>query len=72
MNLSDRTILVTGGTGGIGLGIAEAFYRLNVRVIVCGRNREKLSTVENNLPGITALPCDVCDARQREALADEK
>jgi len=71
MKLSNRTVLVTGGTGGIGLGIAEAFLRSKSRVIVCGRDREKLSMVERKFPEITALPCDVGDARQRENLAGE-
>jgi uncharacterized oxidoreductase len=71
MKLADRTVLVTGGTGGIGLGIAEAFHQANSRVIVCGRDREKLSAVEKKLPGVTALRCDVGDARQREDLAGE-
>ena len=71
MKLSNRTVLVTGGTGGIGLGIAEAFHRSKSRVIVCGRNREKLSTVKEKFPDITALPCDVGDARQRKKLAAE-
>jgi len=62
---------VTGGTGGIGLGIAEAFHRSKSRVIVCGRDREKLSTVEKQFPEITALPCDVGDVRQRKDLAAE-
>jgi len=71
MKLSNRTVLVTGGTGGIGLGIAEAFHRSGSRVIVCGRDRKKLSTVGKKFPGITALPCDVGDVRQRENLAAE-
>jgi uncharacterized oxidoreductase len=71
MKLSNRTVLVTGGTGGIGLGIAKAFHRSKSRVIVCGRDREKLSTVEKQLPEITALPCDVGDVRQRKDLAAE-
>jgi uncharacterized oxidoreductase len=71
MELSDRTVLVTGGTSGIGLGIAGAFHRSRSRVIVCGRNRENLSAVERAFPGITALPCDVGDARQRRELAAE-
>ena len=71
MKLSNRTVLLTGGTGGIGLGIAEAFHRSGSRVIVCGRDRKKLPTVEKKFPGITALPCDVGDVRQRENLAAE-
>ena len=71
MKLSNRTVLVTGGTSGIGLGIAEAFQRSKSRVIVCGRNREKLSMVKEKFPDITALPCDVGDARQRKKLAAE-
>ena len=71
MKLSNRTVLVTGGTGGIGLGIAEAFYRSKSRVIVCGRDSGKLSAVKKKLPEITALPCDIGDAGQRENLAGE-
>jgi len=71
MKILNRTVLVTGGTGGIGLGIAEAFHRSKSTVIVCGRNREKLSTVEKKFPEIITLSCDVGDARQRENLAAE-
>jgi uncharacterized oxidoreductase len=71
MKLSNRTVLVTGGTSGIGLGIAEAFQRAKSRVIVCGRNREKLATVKEKFPDITVLPCDAGDAQQREKLASE-
>ena len=71
MELSGRTVLVTGGTGGIGLGIAEAFERSKSKVIVCGRNREKLAKVEERFPDISALSCDVGDAQQRKQLAEE-
>lgn len=71
MRLSNRTVLATGGTSGIGLGIAEASRRSKNRVIVCGRNREKLSRVTERFPDITALPCDVGDAQQRKKLAAE-
>ena len=71
MELSNRTVLVTGGTGGIGLGIAEAFHRSKSRVIVCGRDKEKLATVRERFPDITVLPCDVGKAQDRKRLAAE-
>jgi uncharacterized oxidoreductase len=71
MRLTNRTVLVTGGTGGIGLGIAKAFHHAKSRVIVCGRDPEKLAKVKKDFPEIETVLSDVGDARQREALAGE-
>jgi uncharacterized oxidoreductase len=69
MKLANRTVLITGGSSGIGLGIAEAFYRSKSKVIVCGRNKKKLASIEKKYPEITVLPCDLGDARQRKDIA---
>ena len=71
MKLSNRTILITGGTSGIGLGLAEAFLKSKSKVIVCGRNKEKLSKIQERFPEFMVLPCDIGDAAQREKLAAE-
>jgi uncharacterized oxidoreductase len=71
MDPSNRTVLVTGGSSGIGLGIAEAFLQAKSRVIICGRDVERLRVVEKRHPEITTLPCDAGDAPQRQALARE-
>jgi uncharacterized oxidoreductase len=71
MNLSNRTVLVTGGTSGIGLGIAEAFMQAKSKVIICGRNREKILAVKEKFPDFTVIPCDVGDTRQRKELVEE-
>ena len=36
--LSGRRVIVTGGTRGIGAGLARGFLRSGARVLVCGRN----------------------------------
>jgi 2-deoxy-D-gluconate 3-dehydrogenase len=41
IDLSDKVALVTGGNGGIGLGIATALANAGARVIITGRNNEK-------------------------------
>jgi uncharacterized oxidoreductase len=69
MQLSNRTVLVTGGTSGIGLGMAEAFLKAGSGVIVCGRDKEKLAWVKEKFPEITAMACDVSSAAQRKKLA---
>ncbi len=71
MELTNRTILITGGTGGIGLGLAEAFLKLKNRVIVCGRSQEKIEILKKKFPGIVALQYDVADTGQRQKLAGE-
>ncbi|HXY74008.1 MAG TPA: SDR family NAD(P)-dependent oxidoreductase [Dehalococcoidales bacterium] len=71
MELSKRTVLITGGTSGIGLGMAEAFKAANSHVIVCGRNNKKLRAIKEKFPEITAIPCDVGVAEQRKKLVAE-
>ena len=69
MNLSNRTVLITGGSSGIGLGLAEAFHSHGSTVILCGRNEEALAAAAEKLPGVVTVTCDVADAKQREDLA---
>jgi NAD(P)-dependent dehydrogenase (short-subunit alcohol dehydrogenase family) len=45
----DQLAFFTGGTSGIGLGIAERFARLGARVVVAGRNQEKASQAADRL-----------------------
>jgi uncharacterized oxidoreductase len=71
MKLINRTVLITGGSSGIGLGLAEAFLKNDCRVIICGRNEEKLNGVRSRHPEIVAWRCDVSDGLQRRQLAEK-
>jgi len=69
MHLNGNTVLITGGTSGIGLAFAQKFLESGSKVIITGRRKERLQNIENDLPGIITVQSDVADDRQRENLA---
>ncbi len=70
-DLSGRVALVTGGNGGIGLGMAEALAGAGADVCIWGRNPDKNAAAEVRLKAtgrrVLALVCDVSD----EAAVDD-
>ncbi|MEX8547543.1 MAG: SDR family oxidoreductase [Mucilaginibacter sp.] len=69
MQLSNNTILITGGTSGIGLAFAEEFMAAGSKVIICGRREERLKALSEKYPGLIIKKCDVSSALEREELA---
>ncbi|CAO3941910.1 SDR family oxidoreductase [Achromobacter mucicolens] len=69
MNMTGNTIFITGGTSGIGRGIAEAFLRLGNQVIISGRRKALLDEVTRANPGMQGIELDVQDPTQIKAVA---
>jgi uncharacterized oxidoreductase len=69
MKLTGRTILITGGSAGIGLAFALKFLDLGNEVIVTGRRQAVLDQVKARYPKLHTIQSDVSDAAQIAALA---
>ncbi|XAH24373.1 SDR family oxidoreductase [Xylophilus sp. GW821-FHT01B05] len=70
MKPSGNTILITGSTSGIGLGLALRFHKAGNKVIVAGRRKALLQQITNDHPGIEALELDVADAQSIVAASE--
>lgn len=67
-DLSDRVVLITGASSGIGRACAEAFHRAGCRVAAVARSKDKLATLCDELEGdrIAVATADVTCEQDRE------
>jgi len=71
-----RTIVITGSTKGIGLGLAREFLKRECRVVISSRSVAVVQQVCTDLEvyygkgRVTGLPCDITDMVQVQALWD--
>lgn len=72
IDLTGRTALVTGGTRGIGLAVAQRLVEAGARVAVLSRNAERSRAVAAELGAdMIGVGCDVTDLQQVEAVVPE-
>src|SRR6187551_1857853 len=69
MRLTGRTILVTGGSAGIGLAFARGFLEFGNEVIITGRRQAALDAVKARHPKLHTIQSDVADPGQIATLA---
>ncbi len=71
MQMTGNTILITGGTSGIGRALAEAFHDRGNRVIITGRRLSLLEEITAARPGLVGLPLDLSDPDSLAHLVSE-
>ncbi|MGX9133233.1 SDR family oxidoreductase [Rummeliibacillus sp. JY-2-4R] len=70
MKLSGNTILITGGSAGIGLAFAERFIKAGNKVIVIGRRENVLENAKEKFPDLITHVCDLSSESERVSLFD--
>jgi 2-deoxy-D-gluconate 3-dehydrogenase len=69
-DLKGRVAVVTGGNGGIGLGMARGLAAAGAKVVVAGRNAQKSAAAAKEIGGI-AIEVDVKSEASLQALMKE-
>lgn len=68
MQLQGRTVLITGGTSGIGLEMARQLLARRNTVIITGRNLQRLAETQAELPHVHTIQSDASRPEDIEAL----
>lgn len=71
MNTSNNTILISGGSAGIGFELAKLLSEKGNTVIITGRNKERLLQAAASLKGVTPIVADVSKEGDVERLVQQ-
>lgn len=64
--MNSTTAFITGATSGIGKATAELFAKNNINLILCGRRKERLEELQNELSELTNVTTLQFDVRNKE------
>lgn len=70
MDEKGNTIILTGGSSGIGKGLATYFYNQGNKVIVIGRKEDKLHEIKSMMPDIIIKRCDLSNPEEIKELVN--
>lgn len=68
MNLKNNTILITGGTSGLGFEFTKQLLEMGNTVIITGRNQAKLDQTKKQFPNVHIFQSDVSEVKSIKEL----
>lgn len=71
LELKDRTVLITGGSKGIGLACARAFLDEGAKVAIVSRSRANLDKAAALFPAVRTIVADLTRAEEAQRMATE-
>ncbi|MDD4990891.1 MAG: SDR family NAD(P)-dependent oxidoreductase [Paludibacter sp.] len=71
MEIKNKTVLITGGSAGIGLEATKQFLENGATVIITGRNQEKLDAVKKRFPNVIVIKSDAAKAEDAISLYNQ-
>ena len=71
MNITNKTILITGGGSGIGYETAKLLSQKGNKIIIIGRTADKLHKAAASLKNTIAIPCDITSEADVDKLVNE-
>jgi uncharacterized oxidoreductase len=71
MKTSQNTILITGGSAGIGFEIAKLLSENSNHVIIVGRNVQRLEQAASRLQNVTTIAADVSKEKEIDRLTEQ-
>ena len=70
MKANGNTVLITGGSTGIGFALASSLSGLGNKVIICGRSEEKLRKAKESIPEVETRKCDLSNLSDVQSLVE--
>src|SRR5437764_6019203 len=75
IDLTGKVVLITGGSRGLGLALAEEFTHQGARLVLCARNESELERARRKIVAMGAevltIPCDITDREQVQRTVDQ-